>query len=86
MPGAILPLSALTEKDRADLEFGLSLGIDLVALSFVQRPEDIHEIKSIVGNRAWVVAKLEKPSAIDFLDDIVAARREGNTALEATAE
>lgn len=73
VPGAILPMSAMTEKDRADLEFGLSLGIDFVALSFVQRPEDIHEIKSIVGNRAWIVAKLEKPSAIDFLDDIVLA-------------
>lgn len=73
VPGAILPLSALTEKDREDLQFGLSIGIDWIALSFVQRPEDIHELKDIVGNRAWVMAKLEKPSAIDSLDAIVAA-------------
>lgn len=73
VPGAILPLSALTEKDREDLQFGLSIGIDWIALSFVQRPEDIYELKDIVGNRAWVMAKLEKPSAIDSLDAIVAA-------------
>ena len=73
VPGAILPLSALTEKDREDLAFGLSIGIDWIALSFVQRPEDIHELKAIVGNQAWVMAKLEKPSAIDSLDAIVAA-------------
>ena len=72
VPGAILPLSALTEKDREDLDFGLSIGIDWIALSFVQRPEDIHELKAIVGNRAWVMAKLEKPSAIDSLEAIVA--------------
>ncbi len=73
VPGAILPLSALTEKDREDLAFGLSIGIDWIALSFVQRPEDIIELKRLVGNRAWVMAKLEKPSAIDSLDAIVAA-------------
>lgn len=73
VPGAILPLSALTPKDREDLDFGLSIGIDWIALSFVQRPEDIAELKAIVGNRAWVMAKLEKPSAIDSLAAIVAA-------------
>ena len=73
VPGAILPLSALTTKDREDLDFGLSIGIDWVALSFVQRPEDIAELKAIVGNRAWVMAKLEKPSAIESLEAIVAA-------------
>ena len=71
IPGRVLPLSAMTEKDRADLEFGLSLGIDWVALSFVQRPEDILEIKKIVNGRAGIVAKLEKPSAISSLEAIV---------------
>ncbi len=72
VPGAILPLSALTEKDHRDLLFGLELGVDWVALSFVQRPEDIAQVKAIVGNRAWVMAKLEKPAAFDALDEIVA--------------
>ena len=73
VPGVVLPLSALTEKDRADLDFALSLGVDWVALSFVQRAEDIAEIKAIVQDRAGVVAKLEKPAAIGSLDAIVAA-------------
>lgn len=72
VPGVVLPLSAMTEKDRADLDFGLSLGIDWVALSFVQRAEDIVEIKAIVKGRAGIVAKLEKPAAIGSLDAIVA--------------
>jgi pyruvate kinase len=71
VPGAILPLSALTAKDRRDLDFGLTLGVDWVALSFVQRPADIEELKEIVNGRAWVMAKLEKPAAIDSLDEIV---------------
>lgn len=72
VPGAILPLSALTTKDREDLQFGLSIGVDWIALSFVQRPEDIIELREIVGQQAWIMAKLEKPSAIDSLDAIVA--------------
>lgn len=72
VPGVVLPLSALTEKDRADLSYGLTLGIDWIALSFVQRPEDIVEIKAIVKGRAGIVAKLEKPSAISCLEAIVA--------------
>ena len=72
VPGAILPMSALTEKDRKDLEFGLSLGVDWIALSFVQRPADIEELKDIVKGRAWVMAKLEKPAAIDSLNEIIA--------------
>ena len=71
VPGCVLPLSAMTEKDRADLDFGLTLGIDWIALSFVQRPEDILEIKKIVNGRAGIVAKLEKPSAITSLEAIV---------------
>ncbi|SFX65785.1 pyruvate kinase [Marinospirillum alkaliphilum] len=73
VPGVLLPISALTEKDRRDLDFGLQLGVDWVALSFVQRPEDVTEAKALVGDRAWVMAKLEKPSAIEHLNAIVAA-------------
>jgi pyruvate kinase len=71
VPGVVLPLSALTEKDRKDLAFGLGLGVDWVALSFVQRVEDIREIKEIVQGRAKVIAKLEKPAAISQLEPIV---------------
>lgn len=72
VPNVVLQLSAMTEKDRADLDYGLTLGIDWVALSFVQRPEDIVEIKAIVKGRAGIVAKLEKPAAIVSLEAIVA--------------
>jgi pyruvate kinase len=72
VPGVLLPMSALTEKDRRDLDFGLSLGVDWVALSFVQRREDIVEIQRLVDGRAGIVAKLEKPSAIGTLEEIVA--------------
>jgi pyruvate kinase len=72
VPGAILPLSAMTDKDRRDLVFGLDMGADWVALSFVQRPEDIEELKALVAGRAWVMAKLEKPAAIESLDAIIA--------------
>ncbi len=72
VPGVVLPLSALTAKDRADLDFGLSLGVDWVALSFVQRAADIAEVKAIVQGRAGICAKLEKPAAIDCLDEILA--------------
>jgi len=67
-----LPLSAMTDKDRADLDYGLRLGIDWVALSFVQRAQDITEAKAIVAGRAGIVAKLEKPAAITHLEAIVA--------------
>ena len=73
VPGVVLPLSPLTTKDRLDLDYGLSLGVDWVALSFVQRPEDILELKALVAGRAQVMAKLEKPLAIECLEDIVAA-------------
>lgn len=72
LPGVQLPIAALTEKDRDDLVFGLDLGVDWVALSFVQRPEDMAEARELVAGRAAVMAKLEKPSAIDMLDDIIA--------------
>ena len=71
VPSAELALSAMTEKDHHDLKVGLELGVDWVALSFVQRPADIEQVKSIVKGRAGVMAKLEKPSAIEYLHDIV---------------
>ena len=71
VPDAILALSALTPKDRRDLEFGLSLGMDYVALSFVQRPEDVAEARKLIARRAAIMVKLEKPSAIQHLDGIL---------------
>ena len=70
--GAVLPVSAMTEKDHRDLDFALDTGADWVALSFVQRPEDMDEVRALVEGRANVMAKLEKPSAIERLDEIVA--------------
>ncbi len=72
LPGVILPISPLTEKDRSDLEFGLGLGVDWVALSFVQRPEDLEEAKALIAGRAPVMIKIEKPAAISCLDQLVA--------------
>lgn len=72
VPDVILPLPALTEKDRKDLDFALSHGADWIALSFVQKPEDLTEVRAIVGTRAALLSKLEKPSAIQQLDEIIA--------------
>lgn len=71
LPGAILPLSALTEKDLRDLDFALSIGADWIALSFVQRPDDVAELRKLVGNRAAIMSKIEKPQALARLDQIV---------------
>ncbi len=71
VPGVVLPISPLTEKDRRDLAFGLDLGVDWVALSFVQRPDDMAEARRLVQGRAGVLAKLEKPSAIERLEEII---------------
>jgi pyruvate kinase len=71
VPNAVLPISAMTEKDRADLQFGLETGFDYVALSFVQRPEDVAEARRLIAGRAGVMSKIEKPSAIDRLDEII---------------
>lgn len=70
VPGVLLPISALTAKDRRDLALALELGADWIALSFVQRPEDVAEARTLIGQRAAIVAKLEKPSAIEQLDAI----------------
>ncbi|KAF1055066.1 MAG: Pyruvate kinase [Stenotrophomonas maltophilia] len=70
VPEAVLALSPLTAKDRSDLAFGLELGVDWVALSFVQRPEDIVEARALIGDRARLMAKIEKPSAVQAIDAI----------------
>ncbi len=72
IPQAVLPISALTDKDRRDLEFALTLGIDWIGLSFVQRPDDVAAARRIIGGKAAVMAKLEKPAAIECLDEILA--------------
>jgi pyruvate kinase len=71
LPNLVLPLSPMTEKDHKDLAYGLSLGVDWVALSFVQHARDIAELKKLVAGRAAVMAKLEKPQAIEHLDEII---------------
>ncbi|HKA81741.1 MAG TPA: pyruvate kinase [Xanthobacteraceae bacterium] len=71
LPDTTVPTSALAEKDRSDLEAALHAGIDWVALSFIQRPEDIAEAKKITRGRAAVMAKIEKPQAVNRLDEII---------------
>src|SRR5690242_8956683 len=71
LPDTTIPFSALADKDRSDLEAALEVGIDWVALSFIQRPEDIAEAKKITRGRAAVMAKIEKPQAVNRLSDIM---------------
>ena len=71
VPHCVLPISAVTEKDRSDLSFALENGADWIALSFVQRPEDVAEGRKLVGNAAGLLVKLEKPSAIHRLGEII---------------
>lgn len=71
LPDVVLPLSALSPKDRADLEHVASLGVDWIALSFVQRPEDVIEARRLIGGRAGVMAKIEKPAALEHLEKII---------------
>jgi pyruvate kinase len=71
LPDAVLPISALTEKDQRDLAFGLGLGVDWVAISFVQRPDDVAAARKMIGGRAALLSKLEKPAAIGRLEEIV---------------
>ncbi len=72
IPDVVLPIPALTKKDLADLEFVLPLGIDYIGLSFVQRAEDVAQAKALADGRALVMTKLEKPQALDNLDEILA--------------
>ncbi|MBM3569785.1 MAG: pyruvate kinase [Alphaproteobacteria bacterium] len=71
VPRVTLPLTPLTDKDRTDLTFALDAGADWIALSFVQRPEDIAEARKLVAGRAAIMAKIEKPAAVDRLGEIV---------------
>ena len=71
LPNTVVPLAALAPKDIADLEAALDAGIDWVALSFIQRPEDVAEAKKITRGRAAVMAKIEKPQAVSRLDEIL---------------
>jgi pyruvate kinase len=71
LPDTVIPFSALVEKDRSDLEAALDAGIDWIALSFIQRPEDIAEAKKITRGRAAVMAKIEKPQAVHRLGEII---------------
>lgn len=70
-PDTLLPLGAVTKKDHADLLKALENGADWIALSFVQRPEDIMEVRKIVQGRAGVMAKIEKPQAVERLEEII---------------
>jgi pyruvate kinase len=71
VPDVALPIPALTKKDREDMEFALSRGVEYIGLSFVQRPEDVLEARELIKGRAWVLSKLEKPQALDNLEEIV---------------
>lgn len=91
VPGVMLPIAALTAKDRKDLVAALDMGVDWVALSFVQRPEDVAEARKLIGGKAALMAKIEKPSALerfdeimDFVDGIMLAR--GDLGVEIPAE
>ncbi|MDX5383198.1 MAG: pyruvate kinase [Rhodobacterales bacterium] len=72
VPDVVLPLAALSDKDRKDLEFACALGVDWLALSFVQRPEDVIEARSLAAGRAAILSKIEKPSAVKCFDEILA--------------
>ena len=71
LPNVKLPISAITEKDKIDLQFALSLGVDWICLSFVQSVEDVRMARKLIDGKAWIISKLEKPSAITELDDII---------------
>ncbi len=72
LPNSSLNISPLTPKDLEDLDFALKLGVDCVCLSFVQRAADILEARKIIKDKAWIIAKLEKPQVMDDLDKIIA--------------
>jgi pyruvate kinase len=72
VPDVELPLAALSKKDRADLEFACNLGVDWLALSFVQRPADVEEARGLVQGRAAILSKIEKPNAVERFDEILA--------------
>ena len=71
VPDMVLPIPALTDKDRIDLAFALDHGANYIGLSFVQRPEDVAEAKRLADGRAWIMTKMEKPQALENLDEIL---------------
>ena len=71
VPDVVVPMAALTEKDRSDLAFAVEQGVDWIALSFVQRPEDLMEARGLIKGKAALLAKIEKPAAIERLEEIV---------------
>jgi pyruvate kinase len=71
VPGVVLPIPALTAKDKKDLKSALEMGVDWIAQSFVQKPEDVAEAKELIDGRAALMVKLEKPSALEMLDEIL---------------
>jgi pyruvate kinase len=73
LPDTEIPVSAMTAKDRSDLDAALNEGVDWIAVSFVQRADDIAEVKKVARGRAMVLAKIEKPQAIQRLDEIIEA-------------
>ena len=73
LPDTEIPDASMTEKDRIDLVAAVETGVDWIALSFVQRAEDVKAVKQIAGGRALVLAKIEKPQAIAHLDEIMLA-------------
>jgi len=94
VPGATLTTSAMTEKDRLDVKFGLDLGVDYVALSFVRRPSDVEDLRRVMvehGRVVPIIAKIEKPQAVDAIDEIVAVAdgvmvARGDLAIESSLE
>jgi pyruvate kinase len=72
VPDVVLPLAALSEKDKKDLEFACEMGVDWLALSFVQRPADVDEARELAAGRAAIISKIEKPAAEKAFDDILA--------------
>ena len=71
VPDVVLPISALTKKDKKDLDFALKLGVDWICLSFVQKPDDVKLAKKIIQDKAGIIVKIEKPTALEHLDEIV---------------
>jgi pyruvate kinase len=71
VPDVVLPIPALTVKDRIDMAFALEHGVDFIGLSFVQRAEDVIEARELAAGRAWIMTKLEKPQALDNLEEII---------------
>ncbi len=89
LPGSVIPMAAMTDKDHSDLNFALRIGVDWVALSFVQRPADMADLRKLVQGRAAVMAKIEKPSALadleailDLCDGVMVARGDLGVELE----